>query len=132
MEKDNSVSIDHKNLQTLAFKMFKAHAKASPDVIRNVFLVKEQGNYNLWNQTDFVIPQVKSVNYGLERIWVLGIKILETFQMIWKIKNRFIVVKQPLRDGNLSHILAIFSELIYRTYSICRGRGKTNWGESFT
>ena len=29
---------------------------------------KEQRNYNLWNQADFVIPWVKSVNYGLEDI----------------------------------------------------------------
>ena len=32
-----------------------------------VFLAKEQGGYNFRNQTDFVIPQVKSVSYGLEK-----------------------------------------------------------------
>ena len=40
-----------------------------------VFLVKEQGNYNLQNQTDFLIPQIKNVNYGLESIRFLGPKI---------------------------------------------------------
>ena len=39
------------------------------------FLVKEQGNYNLQNQTDFVIPQIKNINYGLESIRFLGPKI---------------------------------------------------------
>ena len=66
LEKDNPVSIQHK--QVLAIEMFKVHTKTSPEIIQEVFLVKEQGNYNLQNRTDFVIPQVKSVNHGLESI----------------------------------------------------------------
>ena len=72
MEKDNSVSIHHKNLQALTMKMFKVQTKTFPERMQEVFLVKEQRNYNLRNQTDFVIPQVKRVNYGLESIRVLG------------------------------------------------------------
>ena len=74
LEKDNSVSIHHKNLQALAIVVFKVHTKTSPEIIQEVFLVKEQGNYNLRKQTDFVIPQVKSVNCGLECIRFLGPK----------------------------------------------------------
>ena len=75
MEKDNSVSIHHKYLQALAIEMFKIHTKTFSKIMQEVFLVKEQRNYNLRNQTDFVIPQVKRVNYGLESIRVLGPKI---------------------------------------------------------
>ena len=82
LENDNSVSIHHKNLQALAIKMFKVHTKTSPGIMQEVFLVKEQGNSNLRNQTDFEIPQVKSVNYGLESIRFLGPKIWKAFQMI--------------------------------------------------
>ena len=71
LEKDNSVSIHHKNLEALAIEMSKVRNKTSPEIIQEVFLVKEQGNYNLRNQSDFVIPQVKSVNYDLESIRVL-------------------------------------------------------------
>ena len=78
LEKDNSVSIQHKNLQALAIEMFKVHTKTSPEIMQEVFLIKEQGNYNLRNQTDFVILQVKSVNYGLKSIRFLGIKIWES------------------------------------------------------
>ena len=42
------------------------------------FPVKEQGNHNLRNQTNFLIPQVKSVNDGFESIRVLGPKIWES------------------------------------------------------
>ena len=78
MEKDNSVSIHHKNLQALAIEMFKVHTKASPEIIQEVFHVKEQGNDNLRNQTNFVIPQVKSVNHGLDSVRFLGPKIRES------------------------------------------------------
>ena len=47
LEKDNSVSIHHKNLQALAIEMFKVHTKTSPEIMQEVFQVKEQGNYNL-------------------------------------------------------------------------------------
>ena len=47
--------------------------------MQEVFLVKEQGKYNLGNRTDFAVSQVKSVNYGLERIRALGPKIWEKF-----------------------------------------------------
>ena len=79
LEKPNSVSIHHKNLQALAIEMFKVHTKTSPEIMQEVFLVEEQRNYNLWNQTDFVIPQVKSVYNGLENMRVLGTKIWKSF-----------------------------------------------------
>ena len=42
--------------------------------MQEVFLVNEQGNYNLRNQIDFIIPQLKTVIYGLQNIRVLGPK----------------------------------------------------------
>ena len=47
LEKDNSISTHHKNLQALAIEMFKVHTKTSPEIRQKVFQVKEQGNYNL-------------------------------------------------------------------------------------
>ena len=58
--------------------MFKVHIKNSPEIMLEVSEVKLQGNYYLLNQTDFVIPRVKSVNHGLERVWFLGPKIWES------------------------------------------------------
>ena len=49
LERDNSVSIHHKSLQTLAVDMFKVHHETSPEIIQEVFLVKKQGNYSLGN-----------------------------------------------------------------------------------
>ena len=58
--------------------MFKVHTKTSPEIMQEVSPVKEQGNYKLRFQTDFVIPQVKSVNNGLESIRISGRKIWES------------------------------------------------------
>ena len=45
--------------------------------MQDVFLVKEQGNYNLRNWTNFVFSQVENTNYGSESLCVLGPKIWE-------------------------------------------------------
>ena len=58
------VSIHHGNLQALAIEMFKYHSKISPEIMPEVLLVKEKRNCNLRKQTDFVISEVKSENYG--------------------------------------------------------------------
>ena len=59
--------------------MLKVNTKTSPEIMQDdVFLVKKQRNYNSWIQTDFVFPQVKNVNYGLESIQILETKIWES------------------------------------------------------
>ena len=95
LEKDNPVSIQHK--QVLAIEMFKVHTKTSPEIIQEVFLVKEQGNYNLQNRTDFVIPQVKSVNHGLESIWFLRLKIWKSLPNDLKNKESVDSLKSAIK-----------------------------------
>ena len=76
MVKNESFSIHHKNIHALAIKMFKVYTKTSPEIMQEVFQIKDQEHYFLRNQGDFVIPTVKLTNYGLESITLLGPKIL--------------------------------------------------------
>ena len=64
-------------MHALAIEMFKVYNKTSPGIMQEVFQIKDQGHCFLRNQRDFVIPNIKSVNYGLESIRLLGIKIWE-------------------------------------------------------
>ena len=75
---DKYVSIHHKNIYALAIEMFKVLTKTSPKIMQDVFQIKDQEDYFLRNARDFVIPTVKSVNYGLESIRFLGPKIWES------------------------------------------------------
>ena len=46
INKDNSISIHHRNLQVLATEMFKIHRGFSPEILRETF-VSKTSSYNL-------------------------------------------------------------------------------------
>ena len=58
--------------------MFKIYRETSPEIMQDTFLISEQGHYNLRNISDFIIPKVKSVNFGFEIIRYLGPKIWDS------------------------------------------------------
>ena len=62
LEKDGSVTIHTRNLQTLATEMFKVYKNLSPAIIADLFHVR-QNNYNLRHDSYFAIPNVKSVSW---------------------------------------------------------------------
>ena len=65
LNKDNSVSIHHRNLQVLATEMFKIHRAMSPDILREIFFPKITSYNRRWNNT-FKRRQVHSVYHGTE------------------------------------------------------------------
>ena len=74
LEKDNSVSIHHRNLQVLATEMFKIYKEISPDLLSDVF-VRNKQMYELRNNSCFKSRKVKSVFHGTESLSFLGPKI---------------------------------------------------------
>ena len=72
--KDNSVSIYHRNLQGLATEMFKIHGGFSPDILREIFVPKIS-LHNLRRNNTFKRRQVLSVHKGTESLSFLGPKI---------------------------------------------------------
>ena len=76
LEKDNSVSIHHKNIQVLATEMFKISKNLSPDIVREIFQARSVP-YNLHSDNNFASRHVNSLYHGTESLSFLGPKIWE-------------------------------------------------------
>ena len=63
LEKDNSFTVHHYNIQTLCIELNKVFSGQSQTIFSELF-ERKNINYNLRSQPDFVIPQVKSVYKG--------------------------------------------------------------------
>ena len=71
LEKDGSVTIHTRNLQTLATETFKVYKNLPPAITADFFHVR-QNNYSLRHNSYFAIPNVKSAYYGTEILSNLG------------------------------------------------------------
>ena len=74
LEKDKSVTIHHRNLQALAFEIFKVKNNMAPEILTEIFPQKES-NYSLRNSTTLQGRSIKTVTYVSETISSLGPKI---------------------------------------------------------
>ena len=59
LEKDGSVSIHHRNIQSLVIEMYKVKNKLAPTITGNIFGTMPENHYNLRNYNDFGIPFAK-------------------------------------------------------------------------
>ena len=69
--------------------MFKIYREASREIMQDIFSIREQGHYNLRNISNFIIPKLKSVNFGFESIRYLGPKIWDSLPQSLKNKESF-------------------------------------------
>ena len=67
LERDKSVTIHTKNLQTLMTEIFKTQNSMNPPFMNEIFREREN-MYDLRNNNEFVIPRIKTVNFGSESI----------------------------------------------------------------
>ena len=75
LHKDDTVTIHQRNLQTLATEIFKVKNDLSPEIMKDVFELKEPA-YNLRsNGNSFLVGNIKTTHYGLQSIRYLAPKI---------------------------------------------------------
>ena len=74
LEKDKSVTIHHRNFQTLAYEIFKLKNNMAPEILTKI-LPQKESNYSLRNSTALRGRSIKTVMYGSETTASLGPKI---------------------------------------------------------
>ena len=98
LEKDNSVSIYYRKVQTLAIEMYKVASGTSPEITNEIF--QPWGPY-LRYTSEFIIPPIHSVYNGKESVPYLGLKIWEVIPpLIWQI-DFLSVFKKSIKNGSL-------------------------------
>ena len=78
IEKNGSVFIHHRNLRALTTEMYRIYNGMAPEIVTEIFPLRNQGQYNLRSWSHFTLPIVKNVNYGIESIRYLGPKLWES------------------------------------------------------
>ena len=83
--KNNSVSIHHNNIHTLAIELYKVANGMSPEIMNDIFKLRENAHYNLRHTSQFLVDPIHSEFNGSESALYLGPKIWE--QIHFEIKN---------------------------------------------
>ena len=86
LNKDNSVSIHYSNIHALAIEMYKVANDMSPEIMNEVFKLRNTPHYNLRHTSLFSTEPIHSVFNGTESAPYLGLKIWE--QIPAEIKNK--------------------------------------------
>ena len=101
LNKENSVSIHHRNVQVLATEMFKIHKRMSPDILREIFVPKIS-SYNLRRNNTFERRQFHSVYHGTKSLSFLGPKIRDLVPLKFRQLESLEVFKLKIKKGILS------------------------------
>ena len=95
--KDNPVSIHHRNLKCLATEMVKVHLGEAPQILQDAFLLTEPSTYNLRFQPEFGTRPIRTVHYGSNSLGFLGPKVCEIVPSELKCCERVDVFKSKVR-----------------------------------
>ena len=75
LHNDKSVSIHMKNLQYLATEIYKVKNCISPEIMKEVFILQKNENYNLMSGTHLTNKNIHMTHFGTDTITNLGPKI---------------------------------------------------------
>ena len=91
LSKDNSVSVHHNNIH--AIEMYKMANGISPEIMNEVFKLREETHYHLRQTAQFLVDPIHSVFNGSES----GPKIWEQIPTEIKNKESFVRFKKEIK-----------------------------------
>ena len=103
LNKDNSVSIHHSNIHALAIEMYKVANDMSPEIMNEVFKLRNTPHYNLRHTAFFSTELIHSVFNGAESASYLGPKIWEQIPAEIKNKDSLNGFKNEIKKWKPSH-----------------------------
>ena len=72
LTKDGSVSVHYRNIQSLAIELYKSKHGLSPVLMKDIFEDRHYKGPVLRLQSDFVLPQARTVRYGHDSLRYFG------------------------------------------------------------
>ena len=112
LDQDKSISIHTRNLQMLTTEMFKVYRGMSPPFFIELFC-RLDISYNLRSNSNFALPNVKSVFHGSEIITYLGPKIRDIVPLQLKELTSLNAFKKGIKNGNQKIVLAGYVNSTY-------------------
>ena len=91
----------YKNIHALATEMFKVANGMSPDVMNEIFQLREESHYNLRYTSNFFIPLIHSVYHDSEYASYLGPKIWELIPPVIRQIKSFNGFKKERNENQL-------------------------------
>ena len=105
LSRDNSVTLHHRNIRTLAVEMYKIQQGLSPDFMNDIFPKRELSKIesvagNTRNQNHFYNPVNPRTSWGLEALRQLGPKVWYAIPNDIKESSTLENSKQISKSGN--------------------------------
>ena len=91
LDEEESDSIHHQNIQKLGIEMFKVFQCENPQILNEIFRIRDETSYELQQRSCFHIPSVITVLSGTDGIRFLGPK-------IWQLTPNDIKCLESIRD----------------------------------
>ena len=109
LDKDSTVSLHMRNIQTFATEMYKVANDISPEIMKDVFIIREEIGYDLRQQNISRRP----VYNGTERVSFLGPKIREMIPENMNKPESLNSLGKKYKIGNQITALADYVKHIY-------------------
>ena len=102
LDKDRSVSVHVKNIETFAIEMFEVSNKLTLPLMSEIY-VKPNNAYNLRNTSEFVRPKVHSVFHGKESISYLDFQIWDKIPVEMKNLTKISAFKREVENWKIKN-----------------------------
>ena len=124
-EKDNSVSIHHRNVQKLAVEIYKLLHGFSPRILNDIFVPISRA-YNFRRNDTLQRRRVSSVRHGTESISFFDYRYGILYPAKLNCHNLYVFLKEKLKNGYLCNVRVGFVKCICNMQHLYSEHQKTH------